>query len=83
MNYADDTYKFSALTQKQVTLPGAKNRIIPGIGVTAAESQLSADKVIEQIAIARRLGTPGFALYKLSQTLREETLPILSEGTTK
>lgn len=83
MNYADDTYKFSALTQKQLALPGAKGRIIPGIGVTSAESQLSADKVIEQIAIARRLGAPGFALYKLSQTLREETLPILKEGAAK
>lgn len=83
MNYADDTYKFSALTQKQLALPGAKGRIIPGIGVTAAESQLSPDKVIEQIAIARRLGAPGFSLYKLSQTLREETLPALKEGATK
>lgn len=82
MNYADDSYTFSALTQKQLGLPGARGRIYPGIGVTAAESQLRADQVVEQIAIARRLGAPGFVLYKLSQTLRQETLPLLREGTT-
>ncbi|MCO5069548.1 MAG: family 10 glycosylhydrolase [Kiritimatiellae bacterium] len=80
MNYSEDTYKFSALTQKQLDLPNAKGRILPGIGVTAAESQLRPDQVVEQIAIARRLGAPGFALYKLSQTMRQETLPLLSEG---
>jgi uncharacterized lipoprotein YddW (UPF0748 family) len=83
MNYADDTYKFSALTQKQLALPGARGRIFPGIGVTASESQLRPDQVVEQIAIARRLGAPGFALYKLSQTLRQETLPLLMEGATR
>ncbi len=80
MNYSEDTYKFSALTQKQLDLPNASGRILPGIGVTAAESQLRPDQVVEQIAIARRLGANGFALYKLSQTLRQETLPLLREG---
>ncbi|HMP75942.1 MAG TPA: family 10 glycosylhydrolase [Kiritimatiellia bacterium] len=83
MNYEDDTFRFSSLTQRQLALPGARGRIIPGIGVTASESQLRADQVVEQIAIARRLGAPGFALYKLSQTLRQETLPLLREGTTR
>lgn len=80
MNYSEDTYKFSALTQKQLALPGAAGRIFPGIGVTASESQLRPDQVVEQIAIARRLGATGFSLYKLSQTLRQETLPLLREG---
>lgn len=83
MNYADDTYKFSALTQRQLALPGARGRVFPGIGVTASESQLRPDQVIEQIATARRLGASGFALYKLSQTLRQETLPLLREGATR
>ena len=83
MNYAEDTYKFTSLTQKQLALPNAKGRIFPGIGVTAAESQLRADQVVEQIAIARRLGADGFSLYDLSQTLRQETLPLLRQGATK
>jgi uncharacterized lipoprotein YddW (UPF0748 family) len=83
MNYADDSFRFSALTQKQLALPQAQGRIYPGIGVVSAESQLRADQVVEQIAIARRLGAPGFALYKLSQTLRTETLPLLREGATR
>ncbi len=80
MNYADDAYRFSALTQNQLALPNARGRIYPGIGVVSSESQLRPDQVVEQIAIARRLGAPGFALYKLSQTLRTETLPLLQEG---
>lgn len=80
MNYAEDTYRFSALTHKQLHVPGARGRIIPGIGVVSGESQLRPDQVVEQIALARRLGAPGFALYKLSQTLRTETLPLLREG---
>ncbi len=82
MNYSEDAYKFSALTAKQLALPDAGGRIYPGIGVTAAESQLRADQVVEQIAIARRLGAPGFALYDMSQTLRRETLPMLRQGAT-
>lgn len=80
MNYAEETSRFSALLEKQLALPGAKGRVYPGIGVVASESQLRADQVVEQIATARRLGARGFALYKLSQTLKNETLPLLREG---
>ncbi len=83
MNYTTDLYEFNALTQKQLALPGARGRIIPGIGVTAAESQLTPDHVIEQILAARRAGVPGFVLFDLNPTLRDETLPMLSLGITR
>ena len=83
MNYTEDAFRFSALVQKQMALPGAAGRVFPGLGVTAAESQLRADEVVEQIAILRRLGAPGFVLFDLSQTLRQDILPVLSQGVTR
>lgn len=83
MNYTEDGFRFSALVQKQMDLPGAPGRVFPGIGVTASESQLRPDEVVEQIAILRRLGAPGFVLFDLSQTLRQEVLPVLQQGVTQ
>lgn len=83
MNYTEDGFRFSALVQKQMDLPGARGRIYPGLGVTANESQLRPDEVVEQIATLRRLGAPGFVLFDLSQTLRQEVLPVLQQGVTQ
>jgi uncharacterized lipoprotein YddW (UPF0748 family) len=82
MDYTDSLYQFNTLVSKQLALPGAAGRIIPGIGVTADESQLRPDQVIEQIANARRLGATGFVLFDLKHTLQRETLPALARGTT-
>ena len=82
MTYTTDAAGFAALTQKHLALPGAKGRVMPGLGVTADESQLAADQAIEQIVAARRLGAPGFMLFDLSHTLREEILPMLRLGLT-
>ncbi len=83
MNYTEDAFRFSALVNKQVHLPGAAGKIFPGLGVTADESQLRPDEVVEQIAILRRAGARGFVLFDLSQTLRQEVLPVLREGVTR
>ncbi len=83
MNYTEDAFRFSALVEKQMALPGARGRIFPGIGITASESQLRPDEVVEQISILRRLQAPGFALYDLSQTLRQDVLPVLRQGVTR
>jgi uncharacterized lipoprotein YddW (UPF0748 family) len=82
MNYTADLSRFSTLTHAQLGLPRAKGRVFPGLGVTAGESQLRADQVIEQIIALRKLGAGGFMLFDLSHTLREETLPALSWGLT-
>jgi len=83
MNYTEDAFRFSALVQKQMALPGARGRIFPGIGITASESQLRTDEVVEQIATLRRLNATGFVLYDLSQTLRQDVLPVLRQGVTR
>lgn len=82
MNYTTDRTRFATLTHAQLGLPNAKGRIYPGLGVTADESQLRADQVIEQVAALRDLAAPGFMLFDLSYTLREETLPALKWGLT-
>jgi uncharacterized lipoprotein YddW (UPF0748 family) len=82
MNYTEDTFRFASQVRRQLALPGAASRVYPGLGVTSAESQLAADKAIEQVAALRRAGAPGFMLFDLSHTLREETLPALRLGAT-
>ena len=67
----------------QVAYPGAAGRIIPGIGVTADESRLDSAQVVRQVALARQAGCPGFVLFALSGTLRDETLPALRQGITR
>ncbi|HMP74502.1 MAG TPA: family 10 glycosylhydrolase [Kiritimatiellia bacterium] len=83
MNYSQTLYGFTALLDQQLPLPRARQRILPGIGVTANESLLSADQVIEQILATRQRGLPGFVLFSLSKTLETETLPALNRGLTR
>lgn len=83
MNYTVDATHFANLVNSQLGLPNARGRIYPGLGVTADESQLRPDQVIEQVSALRRLGAPGFMLFDMSYTLREETLPTLRLGITR
>ena len=83
MNYTTDPNRFGTLTRTQMNLPGARGNIMPGLGVTASESQLTADQVIEQIVIARELGAPGYLLFDLNITLAREILPMLRLGLTR
>ncbi|MBN1269759.1 MAG: family 10 glycosylhydrolase [Kiritimatiellae bacterium] len=83
MTYTEDPARFSTLTDSHLRLRGARGRVYPGLGVTAAESQLTPDKVIEGILAARRLGAEGFMLFKLDPTLRDQVLPMLELGVTR
>ncbi len=83
MNYIESSAEFARLVRTQVAYPGAAGKIIPGIGVTADESRLDPAQVARQIALARQAGCPGFMLFDLSGTLRDETLPALRQGITR
>ena len=80
MNYTESPAEFANLVRTQVATPGAAGRIFPGIGVTADESRLDPAQVVHQIALLRQAGCPGFLLFDLSGTLRDETLPALRQG---
>jgi len=80
MDYTESSTEFSSWVKKQVSYPGAKGRILPGIGVTADESRLDPTQVIRQVALTRQASCPGFMLFSLTGTLRDETLPALRQG---
>jgi len=82
MTYTAESQTFERLTRSHLALAGAGDRVYPGLGVTANESDLRPDQVIDQIARLRRLGAAGFMLFDLSHTLRDETLPVLRWGVT-
>ena len=54
-----------------------RQRIVSGIGVTAAECDLDPPEVARQIDVLRRRGYGGFALFDLDAKLRDEVLPVL------
>ena len=83
MNYTTDRYEFESLLRRQTALPAARGRIYAGIGVSAAESQLRADQVIEQINTLRKLNSPGFLLFDMSPQTLNDTLPMLELGVTR
>ena len=83
MNYTESPAEFANWLRTQQAYPGAAGRIIPGIGVTADESRLDPAQVVRQVVLARQAGCPGFVLFALSGTLREETLPALRQGITR
>lgn len=83
MNYTEDAARFSTLTRQQLAqTAGTRCDLYPGLGITAAQSQLTPDLVIEQIRVLRELGAPGFMLFELGPTLQEQTLPVLHRGIT-
>jgi len=82
MNYTENLAALRAAITRQRALPGGAGRIVTGIGVTANESQLTADQVIEQILVAREAGAAGFVLFDLDVELRARVLPLLRLGVT-
>ncbi len=82
MNYTEDAGVFNQWLAQQTRTRKQAMKIVPGIGVTAAESRLDAVQVIDQIQASRRAGCPGFALFDLDTTLRQEILPVLRMGVT-
>lgn len=80
MNYTEDGKLYTELLDLQTSEKKHARRIIGGIGVTAAESRLSSDRVIDQILELRKRGTAGFALFDLDATLENEIIPVLSTG---
>jgi uncharacterized lipoprotein YddW (UPF0748 family) len=82
MNYTEDQALFSQWVGDQSATRKLRRHVLPGIGVTAAESRLDASQVIDQIEEARRAGCPGYALFDLDATLVKQIMPILSLGVT-
>lgn len=78
MTYTEDPRIFAALLDECLSaVPADKARLLPGIGVSADESQADASGASGQISAARRRGLPGFAFFALDDALLYQTLPAL------
>ena len=82
MNYTEDQALFVQWVGEQSASRSLRRHLLPGIGVTAAESRLDPVQVIDQIQAVRRSGSPGFALFDLDTTLHKQIFPVLSLGVT-
>ena len=80
MNYTADSAKYAVFMARQGRSPAVARRVIGGIGVTASESALSPEQVIDQVVAARRAGLAGVALFDLDRTLALRVLPLLRLG---
>ncbi|MFP6903663.1 MAG: family 10 glycosylhydrolase [Verrucomicrobiota bacterium] len=80
MNYTVNPYQFEGWVRNQLQLPQARGRIFPGIGLVANESELGPDQLFEQIEVTRRLGAPGYALFKLDTPFVKRILPLMRVG---
>lgn len=82
MNYTEDMAVFEQLIGAQSAKRAIWRHVLPGIGVTAAESRLDPVQVINQIKASRRVGCSGYALFDLDMTLYQQVLPVLRLGVT-
>lgn len=83
MNYTESLAGFTSRAAANLAVPGGHGRVFPGIGVTANESHLMADQVIEQAVAARKSGAAGFMLFSLNPQMRDAILPYLRLGLTQ
>ena len=82
MNYTESQAKYAEFLAVQLKKRNIATRVVGGIGVTAAESRLEADQVIDQINALRAGRAAGFALFDLDTTLSKDILPVLRLGIT-
>lgn len=82
MDYTNSDPGFRGLVENQLDLIGGRIPMYPGIGCTASNSSLSADRVAGQILHARQLGAAGFTIFNLSESTARDILPGLKLGTT-
>ncbi len=82
MDYTTSNGNFGNMVKKQVVWAGS-TRCYPGIGASASRSRFGADKVIDQILLARSYGTHGFMVFNYGVSECKELLPMLGLGITR
>ena len=83
MNYTEETGYFTELLTNQLARMPKGVSIYPGIGVTASNSLLTPDAVIEQIYLSRDLGASGWTIFDYSVDISGAVLPALAMGVAK
>jgi uncharacterized lipoprotein YddW (UPF0748 family) len=80
MDYTASNREFRIRVQVQREAVGGRIPLYPGIGASAPG--LDPVQVIEQVAIAREEGVPGFIIFNYDPTTAAEHLPLLGKGAT-
>ena len=80
MNYTENDPYFAGLVKKQVKMIDSRVPCYPGIGATAHQSELSADRVLGQIRRARTLGADGFTIFQFNRRTAESLIPKVGAG---
>lgn len=75
MLYVDDASLFAQRLSRAVAAAPSPQRLLPGIGTGADESQLDALSAARQILACRDQQTAGFALFQLDSDLLSRILP--------
>jgi uncharacterized lipoprotein YddW (UPF0748 family) len=81
MDYTPSSASFESMVKAQKEWAG-RVPCYPGIGVSASDSKLGPDGVIEQILVARRHGMKGFTIFNLGPAETRDLLPLLGSGIT-
>lgn len=78
MIYTEDAAQFADwLSQNIHAVPGKEGHIVAGLGVTGADTQLSACDTARQILISREQNVGGFSYFQLDINLISSILPYL------
>ncbi len=80
MNYTESDEQFANLLENQLKLVAGRVPVYPGIGATASNSRLSADRVVGQIHHARRLGAGGFTIFNFNAATADTIVPGVGLG---
>jgi uncharacterized lipoprotein YddW (UPF0748 family) len=80
MDYTESDLGFETLVSNQLKRIGGRVPVYPGIGATATRLALSADRVVGQITIARKLGAGGFTIFNLDRATLSEIAPGVGLG---
>lgn len=82
MLYSESIAAFTQGLEQAAHAAGNPQQLLPGIGVTADESQLDASKTAAQLCAIRRAGAAGAVFFQLDSELIDRILPALHLGPT-
>jgi uncharacterized lipoprotein YddW (UPF0748 family) len=80
MDYTESDAEFVSEVQNQLRLVDGRIPLYPGIGATASEVALTADRVVGQIHLARTLGAAGFTIFNFDQRTADSIMPCVGLG---
>jgi len=82
MDYTAHDMEFEGKVEQQVKWAG-RVPCYPGIGLSVWPNTADVGKLIDQILIARRLGTKGFTVFEFNPTSARQVVPLCGLGITR